>query len=79
MPDTTGVKRGYKWDVDDDDDNHVVSQETIIKVELNPSSPFIALPKKLFKVISEKWMESFSEDEQPICSAERCIVFKSCD
>ena len=55
------------WDEDKDEDKHEVNQDNIIKAELNPASPFIALPSKLFEVIADKWMESFTEEERPIC------------
>lgn len=76
-PDTTGV--GHVWDADDDEDTHEFDQNNIIKAELNPASPFIALPNKLFEVIADKWRESFTEAERPICVSHKCMVFKSCD
>lgn len=77
-PDTTGL-HNHVWDPDEDEDKQEFNQDNIIKAELNPASPFIALPKKLFEVIAEKWTESFAEEERPICVAHKCLVFKSCD
>ena len=74
-----GYVQNHVWDEDDDEDNHVVNQENIIKAELNPASPFIALPQNLFDVIADKWKESFTEAERPICVSHKCMVFKSCD
>lgn len=77
-PDTTGLPN-HVWDPDEDEDKQEFNQDNIIKAELNPASPFIALPKNLFEVIAEKWTESFAEEERPICVAHKCMVFKSCD
>lgn len=74
-----GYVQNHVWDEDDDEDNHVVNQENIIKAELNPASPFIALPQNLFEVIADKWKDSFTEAERPICVSHKCMVFKSCD
>ena len=46
---------------------------------INPSSPFIALPNKLFKVIAAEWLVSFTDDKKPTCGEDSCLVFQRCD
>ena len=68
------------WHKDDDEDHNRPTQDTIIKAHINPSSPFISLPNKLFQIVANAWMESFSgsSDDKPFCSIDKCIVLKAC-
>ena len=68
------------WHKDIDEDNHRPTQDTILKAHINPSSPFISLPNKLFQIVADAWMESFSgsSDDKPFCSIDKCIVLKAC-
>lgn len=68
---------GEEWKVDEDENGWIPSQKNIIKAKINPSSPFIALPQKLFQRVSEKWQENFrSKGEDAYCSEEFCMVYK---
>lgn len=49
-----------------------------IKAYLNPSTPFIALPNSLFKIIAASWLESFPKETRASCGEKICTVFKSC-
>ena len=52
-----------QWQIDDDEDSHEINQNSIVKALINPASPFISLPNKLFKVIAKEWVDSFTEDK----------------
>jgi hypothetical protein len=57
---------------------HNVTQDNVVKALINPASPFIALPNKLFKKIAKRWMDSFDADHQPTCGEDSCMVWQSC-
>ena len=51
-----------------------------IKAQLQPSSPFIALPNSLFLQVKEKWLQAFkSHTESATCSNDKCLVFQRCE
>ena len=61
------------WKVETDPDYIPSSQDSVIKAIINPSSPFIALPRSLFKQIAGQWLESFSK-HAPYCGDNFCLV-----
>ena len=65
------------WHIDKDDSTFNATQDTVIKAIINPSSPFIALPKNLFKLIADEWKESFI-DLKPFCGDYFCLVMSPC-
>jgi len=66
------------WEEDLDDQSRIPTQNTIIKAHINPSSPFIALPNKLFKKIAELWEAQFNGLKDSYCSEYFCIVYSKC-
>lgn len=54
-----------------------LTQENVIKAIINPSSPFIAIPKNLFALIADHWKESF-RDLEPYCNDHFCLVTSPC-
>lgn len=85
----TGVKPGFnpgftdpvdmQWQIDEDESSHKINQGTIVKALINPASPFISLPNKLFNVIAKEWLDSFTENKKPTCGIESCLVFQKCE
>ena len=68
-----------QWQQDNDEEDVPTTQAQVIKALINPSSPFIALPKKLFKRIADLWLLSFPyKDDKPFCTDEFCIVMMPC-
>ena len=66
------------WEEDWDQNNQgVINNDNVVKAHLNPSSPFIALPNNLFRVVREEWLDSLDSTEAS-CSADKCLVFKPC-
>lgn len=54
------------------------TEDDIIKAIINPSSPFIVLPQKLFGQIAEDWLQSFPADQKPYCTESVCIAMSAC-
>jgi hypothetical protein len=71
------LMRVPSWHVETESEPTTYTQDTVIKAIINPSSPFIALPLNLFKLISEEWLTSFS-DLKPFCGDNFCLVMSPC-
>lgn len=66
------------WKIDHNDKEFLPTQDQVIKAQLNPASPWIILPKNLFALVKNKWMQSFHA-LVPQCFETYCLVASPCN